>query len=645
MIRPVEVGTDRMLVGAVLLLMAFGMVMVFSSGAVFAARKYGDATYFLKRELVYAVLGLGAMTLALRTDYSVYRRLAYPLLGVSIVALAAVLKLGSRAGGAIRWFRLGPLSFQPGELAKLALCIYLASLLARKAEKVRVFSVGFLPPLVVTGVMMGLLLKQPDLGTAVIFGAVALGLLFVAGTRTSYLIIAVLVAAPAGWKFIVSTPFRMRRMLAFLDPWAFRRDVGYQITESLISVGSGGLTGLGLGDGRQKLFFLPEAHTDFILSIVGEELGLVGVLCVVARLLGAGVARAAGGVPRARRCSAATWRSASPRCSACRRWSTSAWCWARCRPRGCRCRSSATAARRWWSACSWPGVLGNISARNPEPGAELFDRRARPRHARAQPPPRRRAPPDRRGRAAQGGGRQARRRPTRRSRRDARDHRRRRHRRPPVSRHRHRRGGDVAARAARCCSSAPRAGSRRKLVPDAGFPLELLEVSGLKRTGVRGLLRGLLRLPKAFFAIAARSCAAFARIWSIGVGGYASGPIVLAAALSGYPTAIQEQNSRPGFTNRLLGQFVRRVFVAFEESRKYFAAAKTTLSGNPVRRRFLDGRSAAARRRQHPRPRRCWSSGAARARARSTSWCARWCRCSRAAGRCRASCTRPGRPT
>jgi len=129
---------------------------------------------------------------------------------------------------------------------------------------------------------MGLLLKQPDLGTAVIFGVVALGLLFIAGTRTSYLILAILVAAPIGWKFIVSTPFRMRRMLAFLDPWAFRRDVGYQITESLISVGSGGVTGLGLGDGRQKLFFLPEAHTDFILSIVGEELGLMGIVFVIA---------------------------------------------------------------------------------------------------------------------------------------------------------------------------------------------------------------------------------------------------------------------------------------------------------------------------------------------------------------------------
>jgi cell division protein FtsW len=280
-IRPSEVGVDRILVGTVLALAAIGVVMVYSAGAVFAAKRYGDATYFLKRELIYAVVGVGALSFATRLDYSIYRKLAYPLLFVSLALLAAVLKVGSRAGGAIRWFRAGPLSFQPSELAKIALCVYLAYLLARKAEKVRVFSVGFLPPLMITGLMMVLLLKQPDLGTAAIFGAVALGLLFVAGTRTSYLILAVLVAAPAGWQFIVSTPFRMRRMLAFLDPWAFRRDVGYQITESLISVGSGGVTGLGLGDGRQKLFFLPEAHTDFILSIVGEELGLLGVLTVI----------------------------------------------------------------------------------------------------------------------------------------------------------------------------------------------------------------------------------------------------------------------------------------------------------------------------------------------------------------------------
>jgi cell division protein FtsW len=198
LIRPREVGVDRVLAGAVLALAAFGTVMVFSAGAVFAAKKYGDAFYFLKRQLVYLALGLAAMTVAVRTDYTIYRKLAYPMLFASILALAAVLKIGGRAGGAIRWFRLGPLSFQPSELAKFALCAYLATLLARKAEKVRVFSVGFLPPLVVTGVMMLLLLRQPDLGTAVIFGVVALSLLFVAGTRTSYILVAILVAAPAG---------------------------------------------------------------------------------------------------------------------------------------------------------------------------------------------------------------------------------------------------------------------------------------------------------------------------------------------------------------------------------------------------------------------------------------------------------------
>lgn len=275
------VGADRLLCGAVLLLTALGVVMVFSAGAVFAARKYGDWTYFLKRELVYAAIGVVAFWYGVSTDYAAYRKITYPLLFTCLGMLAAVLVVGSRAGGAIRWFRLGPLSFQPSEIAKFALALYLSYLLARKAEKVRDFSVGFLPPLVVTGAMMALLLKQPDLGTAAIFGVVALAMLFVAGTRTSYILLSVLVAAPVGWQFIVGTPWRMKRMLAFLDPWAHRQDAGYQITESLISIGSGGLFGRGLGDGRQKLFFLPEAHTDFILAVTGEELGLMGLLGVL----------------------------------------------------------------------------------------------------------------------------------------------------------------------------------------------------------------------------------------------------------------------------------------------------------------------------------------------------------------------------
>jgi cell division protein FtsW len=142
---------------------------------------------------------------------------------------------------------------------------------------------GFLPPLMMTGLFLGLLLKEPELGTAAIFGATALGMMFVAGTRTSYILLLVLTAAPIGWKvFISGESWRMKRILAYLYPWQYRRDIGYQLYESLISVGSGGVWGQGLGQGHQKLFFLPEAHTDFILAVVGEELGLVGILAVLA---------------------------------------------------------------------------------------------------------------------------------------------------------------------------------------------------------------------------------------------------------------------------------------------------------------------------------------------------------------------------
>jgi cell division protein FtsW len=279
---PATEGPDLWLVSVVLALTGFGIVMVFSAGAVFAAKTYGDWTYFLKREAIYAGVGLLAFFVGSRLDYAIYRKITYPLLFLSVALLAAVLKLGPAINGAVRWFRLGPLSFQPSELAKFALALYLAVLLARKADKVRDFSMGFLPPVIMTGVFLGLLLKQPDLGTAVIIGVTALGLMFVAGTRTSYILISVLIAAPVGWKvFITGESWRMKRLLAFLYPWEYRRNTGYQLYESLISVGSGGVWGQGLGQGHQKLFFLPEAHTDFILAVVGEELGLVGVLAVL----------------------------------------------------------------------------------------------------------------------------------------------------------------------------------------------------------------------------------------------------------------------------------------------------------------------------------------------------------------------------
>jgi cell division protein FtsW len=293
-------GVDPVLLISVLALVGFGIVMVYSASAVYATQKFGSSSYFLRRDLVYAALGLLAMTFATRTDFSIYRRWSYWLLVTAVAMLGLVLVAGARINGARRWFHLGPLSFQPAELAKVALVVYLAYSLAKKAEKVRSFTIGFVPHMLVCGVMMSLLLKQPDLGTAVILGSTTLLMLFIAGAKISYLFIALLTVLPVVYqKAIVGTPWRLRRMLAYLDPWQYRYNVGYQITESLISIGSGGLFGLGIGDGKQKLFFLPESHTDYVMAIVGEELGLLGI-CAVASVFALVIWRGARAALRAR---------------------------------------------------------------------------------------------------------------------------------------------------------------------------------------------------------------------------------------------------------------------------------------------------------------------------------------------------------
>lgn len=280
--RPV----DLPLLASIVALLALGTVMVFSAGAVFAAQKHGSHLHFLTRQLFYLTLGGYAMWRFSRVDFGRLRRYAPAMVAASFVLLTAVLFVGARINGARRWFRLGPLSFQPAEVAKLALVLFLAHSLAKQIDKIAKGSpLAFVPQFGIACVMMGLILLQPDLGTAAILGFTTLGMLFVSGARLSYLFIAVLAAAPIAWKSLAGTPWRLKRVVAFLDPWPFRRDIGYQITESLISVGSGGTTGVGLGDGRQKLFFLPEAHTDFILSILCEELGFVG-FCAVVLLFG-----------------------------------------------------------------------------------------------------------------------------------------------------------------------------------------------------------------------------------------------------------------------------------------------------------------------------------------------------------------------
>ncbi|RKH12040.1 putative lipid II flippase FtsW [Corallococcus sp. CA053C] len=275
---------DPILLCAVLALVTLGLVMTYSASAVLAQDKLGDSLYFLKRQLVAAGLGVVAMAMMMKLGWRRLARLAYPLLIVAIVlmVLVAIPGIGTTAGGARRWIRLPGFSLQPAEVAKFAWLVYLSYSLAKKREKVATFSIGFLPHLALCGILVLLCMLQPDFGSSVLLVFMLFVLLFAAGTKLSYLVGSVLLALPLAFVAIATSPYRMKRILAFMDPWAHRHDVGYQVAESLMSIGSGGITGLGLGDGRQKLFFLPEAHTDFIFSILGEELGLIGVGLLVA---------------------------------------------------------------------------------------------------------------------------------------------------------------------------------------------------------------------------------------------------------------------------------------------------------------------------------------------------------------------------
>jgi cell division protein FtsW len=223
------------------------------------------------------------MMIAQRLDYRLFARAARPLLLLSLVLLAAVLipSLGARVGGAQRWFRLGPISLQPTEIAKVALIIYLATLLHNKDRHVTTLFSGFIAPLLVVGLVTALTLLQPDLGTAVLLGLSALLVLFVAGARLMYILVAAMMAAPLAWYAVVGTPWRLKRLMAFFEPEAHREGAGYQVWEALLTLGSGGLSGVGLGEGQQKLFYLPEAHTDFILPTIGQELGFIGVSAVL----------------------------------------------------------------------------------------------------------------------------------------------------------------------------------------------------------------------------------------------------------------------------------------------------------------------------------------------------------------------------
>jgi cell division protein FtsW len=271
---------DLVLLAAVLALLGLGTVEIFAATAASSAIEQHDPYFFLKRQIVWLALGGLSLWIGARMDYKLLRRWVYPLLLVALALLAVALVFPPR-NGARRWIWLGPQSFQPVEIAKLALITYLAYSLGKKADRVKTFTVGFVPHLVVCAAMMALLLAQPDLGSSVVLAATTLGMLFVAGARISYILFALLAAAPVAYHLVVGTPWRMHRFLAYFNPDAYAQNEAYQFVQARLAMGSGGLTGVGLGDSHQSLGYMPEAHNDFILAPIGEELGFLGVAGVL----------------------------------------------------------------------------------------------------------------------------------------------------------------------------------------------------------------------------------------------------------------------------------------------------------------------------------------------------------------------------
>jgi len=273
---------DYSLLIVTICLVALGLTMVYSSSAILAKDKFGSANHYLMREIIYAVMGAGALILGRKIPIEFYNRAIYFIFfgTIFILLVTLVSGLGISAGGATRWLNLGILSFQPSEMAKLALVMFIAYALAKKKEKVRQFMMGFLPVMMMSGVLIAFVLAGRDLGNATVMSAVVFAMLFIAGTRLTYLVSAILLSFPLLYMLIISVDYRRRRILSFLNPWDYQTEAGFQIIQSYVAFHAGGLFGQGLGEGKQKLFYLPAAHTDFIFSVIGEELGLIGVFVV-----------------------------------------------------------------------------------------------------------------------------------------------------------------------------------------------------------------------------------------------------------------------------------------------------------------------------------------------------------------------------
>jgi len=265
------------------ILICIGIVMIYSASSIYAWERYQDSFFFLKRHIIFIFLGVLLAFLVMNVDYRKFRRFAKPVLIFSLLLLVLVLipGIGREISGARRWFRFKFISFQPSELAILAIIIYIADFIHRKGNTIETLWQGFIPQILILGLTVLLILMQPDLGTALVIGIVVFIMLFIAGVRLTYLLSLILAGLPLLYVLIFSVPYRRMRIMAFLNPWLDPKGSGFQIIQSQISLGSGGIFGVGLGHSKQKLFYLPAAHTDFIFSIIGEECGLWGTIGVI----------------------------------------------------------------------------------------------------------------------------------------------------------------------------------------------------------------------------------------------------------------------------------------------------------------------------------------------------------------------------
>jgi cell division protein FtsW len=275
---------DALLLGAVAFLLTLGLVMVFSASSVTAYTYYHDNAFYLKHQLAYLAVGLVIAYAAYRIDYRKLKTVATGAVIVAVVMLLLTLipHVGFATGGARRWLGIRALSFQPSEFAKLALVLFLAAKLAQVGEGIRSLSKGVVPAFLITLVVAVPVLLEPDMGTASLMIFTAFAMLFTAGARIEHLALVAFTMVPAVLLTVASSAYKRARIFAFIDPWKDAQNTGFHIVQSLLALGSGGILGLGLGASRQKYFYLPEAHTDFIFAVLGEELGMLGGLVVIA---------------------------------------------------------------------------------------------------------------------------------------------------------------------------------------------------------------------------------------------------------------------------------------------------------------------------------------------------------------------------